>query len=349
MNTLQRVGIGAAALLLAFGVLALQSARAQTSNEDGRIAQQGNPQAECDAIAEELGTGPLDPFAKYENQNGPGGSFVDDLPGDGDDISFDPDPPTVPSGSWESTTPIQAFLIKQSTFIDYWANPGLSLEYISPEDDYSHFTFCVGETFECDSPMLGEDEIDKTDRTLSNTIQDDEGISEFTFSTLDNFTVASISPSGYDRSGNTWTWVGAGTPPTSVDFTLQAGPGNTSTYFLEVTDACTDPNTVTFDPSYEIGSAAVTKTQLSGNAPNPFSEQTTVEFTLAEQRRVSVAVYDMMGRKVATLVDGVRSAGTHAIGWGGQADSGKNLASGVYLLRMKAGNQSSTQRVTIVR
>jgi hypothetical protein len=188
-------------------------------------------------------------------------------------------------------------------------------------------------------------------------MQDDEGVAEFTFTTLDNFTVVDNFDSGYDASDSdgdtkldTWTWNGSGGPPTSVDFTLEAGPDNTSTYFLEVTDACDDPgpNKVTFDPAYEFGPAA-SKTQLAGNAPNPFSGQTTVEFDLAEQSRVTVAVYDMMGRKVATLVDGVRSAGPHAVGWNGQSDSGQDLASGVYLLRMQAEGKSETKRMTIIR
>jgi hypothetical protein len=201
----------------------------------------------------------------------------------------------------------------------------------------------------CDVPTLGQDDIDQNNRTLSNTMQDDEGVAEFTFTTLDNFTVQSIDPSsGFDRSGDTWTWDAAGDPPTSVDFTLKGGPDNTSTYFLDVTDDCEPSNTATFDPAYEFGPAA-SRTQLAGNAPNPFSGQTTVEFDLAEQSRVTVAVYDMMGRKVATLVDGVRSAGPHAVGWNGQSDSGQDLASGVYLLRMQAEGKSETKRMTIIR
>jgi hypothetical protein len=57
----------------------------------------------------------------------------------------------------------------------------------------------------------------------------------------------------------------------------------------------------------------------------------------------------MMGRKVATLVDGVRSGGPHTVSWNGRADGGQDLASGVYLLRMQASGQTFTQRVTVVR
>ncbi len=210
----------------------------------------------------------------------------------------------------------------------------------------------------CDVPTLAADDVDKQDGTLSNTISDDDGVEEFTFTTLDGFEVQTIAPdANYDATDSdgdgkldTWTWTGSsGSQPTSVDFTLGATE-STATYFLEVTDACTDPgpNTTTFDPAYEFGPVAA-QAQLVGNAPNPFSGRTTVEFALPERTRVTVSVYDMMGRKVATLVDGVRSGGSHTVSWNGQADGGQDLASGVYLMRMQADDRSETQRVTIVR
>jgi len=219
-------------------------------------------------------------------------------------------------------------------------------------------TIDVIEGGDCDVPTLGEDDIDKQNGTLANTISDNDGVDTFTFSTLDGFEVQTIDPdANYDATDSdgdgkldTWTWTGsAGSQPTSVDFTLGATE-STATYFLEVTDACDDPapNTTTFDPSYEFESE-VSQTQLAGNAPNPFSERTTVEFTLSEQKRVTIAVYDVMGRKVATLVNGVRSAGTHAVNWDGRSENGQDLASGAYLLRMQTGDQSSTRRITIVR
>jgi hypothetical protein len=203
---------------------------------------------------------------------------------------------------------------------------------------------------------LAADDIDKENGTLANTISDDDGVEEFTFTTLDGFKVISSFDSGFDKnskdldqSGVSWTWTGTGDPPTSVPFELGATE-TTATYFLGVTDACTDPGpkSTTFDPRYEFG-PAVTQARLAGNAPNPFSGRTTVEFALPEQTRVTVSVYDMMGRKVATLVDGVRSGGSHTVSWNGRADGGQDLASGVYLLRMQADDRSETRRITIVR
>lgn len=107
-------------------------------NNDGVIPQQGNPASECNAIAEELGLDfDLEPIAKYEFDDGAfefGGEFV----------SFDADPPSATAGSWTSTVPVGAFLIKQATQIAYWTyDPTVTSDsYVSPYDEYSHITFC---------------------------------------------------------------------------------------------------------------------------------------------------------------------------------------------------------------
>lgn len=327
------------------------------SNNDGQIPQAGKPEAECTAVASDAGLGAVDAFAKYED-----GGFDTNLPGGSGDISFTPVPssanaPTVPEGIWDSSTEIAAFLIKQSTNIYYWENPGTTLNYVNPEDEFSHITFCVREDQECDTPALaGDDDVDKENGTVSNTITDDDGINTFTFTKLEGLKVVSDFPSDFSKNGSkdeagvTWTWEGNGDPPTSVDFTLGATKSTVS-YFVEVTDACPGgANTLELDPRYEFEFGAdIAQPRLAGSAPNPFSGQTTVEFALPKETRVTVAIYDMLGRKVATLVDGTRRAGTHTLTWNGRTESGQALSSGVYLMRMRADGQSETQRVTVVR
>jgi hypothetical protein len=182
-------------------------------------------------------------------------------------------------------------------------------------------------------------------------MEDDEGIDEFTFTTLDGFEVESIDPSSdyTNTSGNTWEWTGdPGAQPTAVDFTLNATQ-STATYFVKIFDNCEAGRKMNeIDPRFELLSGA-DQVRLAGSAPNPFRGQTTVEFALPKQTRVTVAVYDMMGRKVATLVNGPRRAGTHRVRWNGESDGGQSLASGVYLMRLRADGQSQTRRVTIVR
>ncbi|PSQ95057.1 MAG: hypothetical protein BRD55_11020 [Bacteroidetes bacterium SW_9_63_38] len=93
---------------------------------------------------------------------------------------------------------------------------------------------------------------------------------------------------------------------------------------------------------------AVTETKLRANAPNPFAESTTIPYQVAEEAHVRISVYDVLGRRVAVLVDGQREVGVHRVQWGPD-DHGDALASGVYFCRMKAGGNTSTQKLVVVR
>jgi hypothetical protein len=90
--------------------------------------------------------------------------------------------------------------------------------------------------------------------------------------------------------------------------------------------------------------AAPEKTQLQGNYPNPFSQQTTVELALSEQADVKVQVYNVLGQQVATVADGQMEAGNHELEW-----NGSSLSSGVYFVRMEAGDVTDTHKITVVR
>jgi hypothetical protein len=74
---------------------------------------------------------------------------------------------------------------------------------------------------------------------------------------------------------------------------------------------------------------------LSGSFPNPFSTQTSIEYTLGERSRVLVNIYDVSGRLVARLDDGERDAGMHVVEWDGRDDNGNAVGSGVYFYRLE--------------
>jgi len=62
-----------------------------------------------------------------------------------------------------------------------------------------------------------------------------------------------------------------------------------------------------------------------------------------------VAAYHLQGQRVLTLVHGVQEAGVHMLVWDGQADQGRDLASGVYLCQLRAGTQVETRRLLLLR
>lgn len=80
-----------------------------------------------------------------------------------------------------------------------------------------------------------------------------------------------------------------------------------------------------------------TPTQYSvGTYPNPFNPSTTISYQLIEDARVELQVFDLVGRMVAILVDGERSAGYQSVIWNGRDESGRNAASGIYFYRFVA-------------
>jgi len=77
---------------------------------------------------------------------------------------------------------------------------------------------------------------------------------------------------------------------------------------------------------------------LDQNYPNPFNSDTVIRFALPEGDDVELAVYNLAGQQVMTLVQGAREVGTYSVRWDGRDDGGRALASGVYLYRLRTGN-----------
>jgi hypothetical protein len=84
---------------------------------------------------------------------------------------------------------------------------------------------------------------------------------------------------------------------------------------------------------------------LSQNYPNPFNPMTTIEFTLAEDSKVSLKVFDMLGREVATLMNGELKAGVlHQ-----QTFDVSKLSSGMYIYRLQTGNKSLAKKLMVLK
>ena len=88
---------------------------------------------------------------------------------------------------------------------------------------------------------------------------------------------------------------------------------------------------------------------LYPNFPNPFNPETRIRFQLAENSDVKLMVYDVLGRKVRTLVSDRMDAGHHVINWDGLNDAGTDVASGMYVYRIKAGDFIAHRKMLLVR
>ena len=88
---------------------------------------------------------------------------------------------------------------------------------------------------------------------------------------------------------------------------------------------------------------------LSQNYPNPFNPETRIRYGLPEGVYVRLAIYNLLGRKVSTLVDTHQPPGFHTILWDGSTDDGGRAASGVYIYRIEAGDHISSKKLLLLR
>lgn len=83
--------------------------------------------------------------------------------------------------------------------------------------------------------------------------------------------------------------------------------------------------------------------------PNPFREQTTIEYTLPEAGDVRLEVYDLLGRRVQVLSDGRHEEGLHRVVWNGRDGGGAPAASGLYIVLLQANGTTRSRKMTLVR
>jgi len=84
-------------------------------------------------------------------------------------------------------------------------------------------------------------------------------------------------------------------------------------------------------------------------APNPFNPRTTFRFGLPDRDHVRLAVYDVQGRLVTTLVEHVHESGTYSVAWDGQDDRGAKAPAGVYFVRLMVGSDVETRSVVMIK
>jgi len=88
---------------------------------------------------------------------------------------------------------------------------------------------------------------------------------------------------------------------------------------------------------------------LRQNFPNPFNPVTTVRYSVGKESHVDIAVFDVGGRRVRSLVDETQVAGLYDVTWDGRDHHGAELAAGVYWIRLEAGEHRFARKAVLLK
>jgi len=91
------------------------------------------------------------------------------------------------------------------------------------------------------------------------------------------------------------------------------------------------------------------KFHLHDNYPNPFNPETVIEYQLLRSVDIEISIFNVEGKKVTTLASGFRPAGSYKVTWGGKDESGRMVASGLYIYQLKAGDSAEIKKMTLLQ
>jgi hypothetical protein len=106
---------------------------------------------------------------------------------------------------------------------------------------------------------------------------------------------------------------------------------------VTVTGSGTDPENIPF------------VTNLEGNYPNPFNPTTTIKYSLIENSKVELTIYNLKGQKVKQLIKNQLSTGQHSVVWNGRDENNKQVASGVYFYKLKTENYEKIKKMILIK
>lgn len=129
----------------------------------------------------------------------------------------------------------------------------------------------------------------------------------------------------------------------------EEGEGQTFDVPLKLKDG--EHRTWTATVLAEVQSGVPAEYALLQNTPNPFNPNTEICYDLLGDRsyRTRLEIFNDLGQKVRTLVNGAQAAGSYSVTWDGRNDQGQQLSSGMYLYRVVSGDFAQTRRMLLVK
>ena len=88
---------------------------------------------------------------------------------------------------------------------------------------------------------------------------------------------------------------------------------------------------------------------MGNNFPNPFNPLTAISFTLKDNEHVTLEVFNIKGKKVRTLIDKDLEADFHFAEWNAKDDNNQDVASGIYIYRLRAGEKAISKKMLLMK
>jgi hypothetical protein len=132
----------------------------------------------------------------------------------------------------------------------------------------------------------------------------------------------------------------------SVDGDFAGGSGNQDIWISKFHNCADNSSSKTSAINNPINEPVLYKLT---NYPNPFSYSTTITYSILQTGKVSLKIFDMSGRLIITIANEQMQAGVHEIKWNANNSSGRTVSSGVYLLRIEAGDFKETRKIFVAK
>jgi hypothetical protein len=149
-------------------------------------------------------------------------------------------------------------------------------------------------------------------------------------------------------TGNgTYSFALSGSSNNVVDYSSSEGANSPQLVVVVGSGAAAQLPPVAMAP--QASAASPVSVMLHANTPNPFKPNTTIRYSLPRETQVRIVIYDINGRVVRRLVDGIESAGERTAPWDGRDDSGSTIGSGVYLVALEADGTRLTRKMSLLK
>ncbi len=136
----------------------------------------------------------------------------------------------------------------------------------------------------------------------------------------------------------------------TIDTSYPAPTGQYPWFFITAVDDYGNHSTPVLSPDFTSGVPAAIKTvSLSAAVPNPFNPSTHIEYALPKTAQVRLAVYDLSGHLVKTLINEVMETGIHGIDWQGTDEADRGVSAGTYFYRLETGDKVITRRMMLIK